>query len=65
MGKSGFASAVGSCNDDDFLQQEPLTVLLYPEQFYVQGCYSLKPISSIRSDLKILISIGASAGIKN
>ena len=25
-GKCGFASAVWSCNDDDFLQQKPLTV---------------------------------------
>jgi hypothetical protein len=32
-GKCGFASAVGSCNDDDFFQQELLVVLRFDGNF--------------------------------
>ena len=52
MGKSGFASAVGSCNDDDFLQQEPLAILRFEKQFYVRRIHLLKPVSTIRLELK-------------
>jgi hypothetical protein len=52
MGKSGFASAVGSCNDDDFFQQEPLAILRFEKQFYVRRIHLLKPVSTIRLELK-------------
>jgi hypothetical protein len=51
-GKSGFASAVGSCNYDDFFQQEPLAILRFEKQFYVRRSHLLKPVSTIRLELK-------------